>query len=295
MRIVLAGALGEVGSSLRRALVNRGHEVFALSSRAPLSEHPDVLDLNQVRSFVQVGAVDAIVNAGGPGDHRSRADSVSEWSQQLLDACRGKPAVLISSTRVLEGFEHRPNEDASGKPLTPYGRANSEHEQLWLEAPHGRVLRLVNFFCSPTSVDSPQAKLLPWSLLLEGWQTGHIGVRSREDTSKEFVDSDDVARAVEVMVASESARRTVVAGPGAVVTLRDLGEASISACAKAGLLEVQASFGTESPNSSWSMAPGFLAGQGWTSELTLERMTQEMTQWLVEWGSTIPHSGRDRG
>ena len=295
MRIVLAGALGEVGSSLRRALVNRGYEVFALSSRAPLIEDPDVLDLNQVRSLVQTGAVDAIVNAGGPGDHRSRAELVNGWSQQLLNACRGVPAILISTTRVLEGFEDRPSEEASGRPLTAYGRANAEHEQLWLEAPHGRVLRLVNFFCSPTSINSPQAKLLPWSLLLEGWETGHIGVRSRDDTSKEFVDSDDVARAVEVIVAFEPSCRTIVAGPGAVVTLRDLGEASISACARAGLLEVQASFGTESPNSSWSMAPGFLAGQGWTSELTLERMTQQMTQWLVEWGSTIPHSGRDRG
>jgi len=295
VRIVLAGALGEVGSSLRRALVNRGHEVFALSSRAPLSEHPDVLDLNQVRGLVQADAVDAIVNAGGPGDHRSRADSMSGWSQQLLDACRGVPAILISTTRVLEGFEHRPDEDASGRPLTPYGRANTEHEQMWLKAPHGRVLRLVNFFCPPTSIDSPQAKLLPWSLLLEGWETGHIGVRSREDTSKEFVDSDDVARAIEVMVAFEPSCRTVVAGPGAVVTLRDLGEASFSSCAKAGWPEVQASFGSESPSSSWSMAPGCLADHGWSSELTLERMTEEMTRWLIEWGSAIPHNVSDRG
>ena len=295
MRIVLAGALGEVGGSLHRSLVNRGHEVFAVSSRAPMSGHPDVLGLGEMRTLVQTDAVDAIVNAGGPGDHRSRVESVSDWSQQLLNACRGLPAILISTTRVLEGFQDRPSEDASGRPLTPYGRANTQHEQLWLKAPNGRVLRLVNFFCSPTSVDSPQARLLPWSLLLEGWQTGHIGVRSRDDTSKEFVDSDDVARAIEAVVAFEPSCRTIVAGPGAVVTLRDLGEASISACARAGLLEVQASFGTESPNSSWSMAPGFLADHGWTSELTLERMTQEMTQWLVEWGSTIPHSGRDRG
>jgi len=266
-----------------------------VSSRAPIAEHPDVLDLSQLRTLVQAEAVDAIVHAGGPGDHRSRAESVSEWSQQLLDACRGTPAILISTTRVLEGFEQRPDEDASGRPLTAYGRANTKHEHLWLDAPHGRVLRLVNFFCSPTSIDSPQARLLPWSLLLEGWETGHIGVRSREDTTKEFVDSDDVARAIEVMVGFESASRTVVAGPGAVVTLRELGEASISACAQAGRPGVQASYGTESPNSSWSMAPGFLAGQGWSSELTLERMTAEMTQWLVEWGSTIPHSGRDRG
>lgn len=260
-----------------------------------MSEHPDVLDLNQVRSLVQTDAVDAIVNAGGPGDHRSRAELVNGWSQQLLDACRGIPAILISTTRVLEGFEHRPEEDASGRPLTPYGRANTKHEKLWLEAPHGRVLRLVNFFCSPTSVDSPQAKLLPWSLLLEGWQTGHIGVRSREDTAKEFVHSDDVARAIEVVVAFEPSRRTVVAGPGAVFTLRDLGEASISSCAKAGWPDVQASFGTESSSSSWSMAPGFLADQGWSSELTLERMTEEMTRWLVEWGSAIPHNASDRG
>ena len=260
-----------------------------------MSEHPDVSDLNQVRSLVQTNTVDAIVNAGGPGDHRSRAEAVSEWSQQLLDACPGIPAILISTTRVLEGFEDRPDEDAPGRPLTPYGRANTQHEQLWLKAPHGRVLRLVNFFCSPNSVDSPQAKLLPWSLLLEGWRTGHIGVRSRDDTSKEFVDSDDVARAIEAMVGFEPSCRSVVAGPGTVFTLRDLGEASISSCAKAGWPKVQASFGSESSSSTWSMAPGFLADHGWSSELTLERMTEEMTRWLVEWGSAVPHNASDRG
>lgn len=295
MRIVVAGALGEVGSALRAGLLGRGHEVFSVSSRAPMVEHPDVLGLDDVRALLDAKAIDAIVHAGGPGDHRSRADSMGNWSGLLVEACSSVPAILISTTRVLEGFEHRPAEDAPGNPLTAYGTANTEHERLWLEAPHGRVLRLVNFFCSPMGIDSPQTKLLPWSLLLEGWETGHIGVRSRGATAKEFVASDDVARAIEVMVASEASCRTVIAGPGAVATLRDLGEAAVSSCADAGRPQVQTSFGNESSGSSWSIAPGFLADHGWSSELTLERMTEEMTRWLIEWGSAIPHNVSDRG
>ena len=295
MLIVLAGALGEVGSALRGALLGRGHKVLPVSSRAPMVEHPDVLGLNKVRTLVNTEAVDAVVHAGGPGDHRARAATVRNWSTQLLDASSGVPAILISTTRVLEGFEQEPEEDSPGKPLTAYGRANTEHEQLWLEVPHGCVLRLVNFFCAPSGINSPQTELLPWSLLLEGWQTGHIGVRSRGDTSKEFVDALDIARAIEVLVAAEPSGRTVVAGPGAVATLRDLGEGAIAACANVDWPEVQATFGTESSGSSWSMTPGFLTDHGWSSALTLERMTEEMTQWLVEWGSAIPHNMSDRG
>jgi nucleoside-diphosphate-sugar epimerase len=161
--------------------------------------------------------------------------------------------------------------------------------------PHGQVLRLVNFFCLPSDPESPQTKLLPWSLLLEGWQTGSIGVRSGASVVKEFVDADDVARAIEILAHNPSPNRTVVAGPGARMNLRALVDASRRACSHAGRREVRASFGQEAGGSTWSMAPGWLVKHGWASNLSSDQMTEEMSRWLVEWESKNPHSASDRG
>jgi len=265
--LLLAGATSEVHRAIRVVLERRGHEVVALSSRPSRAGYQDIFDLKEVRTLIYANAVDVIIHAGGPGDQRSHVETLGNWSAQLLDAGQGVPLILTSTTLVLEGFEQRPDEFTPGKPVTPYGRATPDAEQLRLKAPHGPVQRLVNFFCSPLVCNSLLTKVLPWSLLIEGWETSHIGVRSRGDTSKESVDSGDVARAIEVSVASEPSGTTVVAGPGAVSTMGELGEASVSACARAGSPKLQASFGTESSGSSWSLAPGLLADHGWSSDL----------------------------
>jgi len=295
MRIVLAGALGEVGRSLHAALTARGHEVDVTSSRAPIAGKPEVLALDEVTGLVDAGQIDALVHAGGPGDHREIARDVPVWSQQLADVCSEIPAILISTTRVLEGYEQAVAEDSLGKPLTEYARANTEHEQLWLTQPRAQVLRLVNYLCIPNGPESPQTKLLPWSLLLEGWSTGEIVVRSGADKAKEFIDAEDVVRAVEALIRQPAPERVVVAGPGAQMSMQTLVEACVLACSLAGRSGVGASFGNETGGSQWSIAPGWLVEQGWASNLTSDRMTEEMTGWLVEWDSTIPHNGRDRG
>lgn len=295
MQIVLAGALGEVGRSLREALAARGHEVLPVSARAPIAAEPDVLGLSTVSNLVSAGSVDALVHAGGPGDHRTGRDEVHQWTSQLLAACANIPSVLISTTRVLEGYRKAPSESADGKPSTAYGQANTDHEQLWLTHPNARILRMVNFFCPPATSTSPQSNLLPWSLLLEGWQSGCITVRSSGSTVREFIDAADASHAAEALINDTPDDRVVVATPGLVATLEELGQASIRACWAVGRSEVTATFGEESSGAPWQLSPGWLTQHGWSSELTLDRMTQEMSRWLVEWGSTIPHSGSDRG
>ncbi len=295
MRIVLAGALGEVGHSLSGALMARGYDVLPVSSRAPIADAPDVLGLAQVSALVAASPVDALIHAGGPGDHRTGRTEVHQWTRELLATCSDIPAVLVSTTRVLEGYSQTPLEGSLGNPSTAYGQANADHEQLWLSHANARVLRMVNYFCPPASSTSPQASLLPWSLLLEGWQTGKINVRSGGSTVREFIDAGDAARAVEILINEAPGDRVVVAAPGLVATLEQLVRASVRACEAAGRKDVTPTFGEDSSGTPWRMPPGWLTRQGWSHELTLDGMAEELSRWLVEWGSTIPHSGRDRG
>lgn len=295
MRIVLAGALGEVGRTLHVALNARGHDVIAVSSRAPLPGHPDVVGLAEVTDLLATSDIDALVQAGGPGDHRATDRDAIAWSRALLNAWSDRPAVLISTTRVLEGYDTQPDEGAPGNPRTQYAHANTDHEDLWLERPQARVLRLVNFFGRPSEPSAPQNKLLPWSLLREGWEQGAVDVRSQASTWKEFVSADDVVRAIELLVAEPLSPPIVTAAPGFRATLQDLVDASARACESAGGRFVTATFGSQPASQAWSWERSWLARQGWSSELSLDRMTEEMTGWLVEWGSTITDSGRDRG
>ena len=295
MRIVLAGALGEVGRSLHVALTKHGHDVVPVSSRAPVTGAPDVLGIPDVGSLVSAGAVDAFVQAGGPGDHRARQGDAHRGTRELLEICTELPSVLISTSRVLEGYRQTPPESAAGKPSTAYGQANTDHEQMWLTYPHTRILRMVNYFCSPARVDSPQVQLLPWSLLVEGWRTGRIAVRSADSTVREFIDAADASLAIEVLLGEAPNDRIVVATPGLVASLKELGEASIQVCNEVGRHGVIASFGNESSGAPWQLSPGWLTERGWASELTLDRMATEMSRWLVEWGPSVLDSSRDEG
>ena len=295
MRIVLAGALGEVGRSLHAALGDRGHEVIPVSARAPRPGRPDVLGLPALAELARSGSIDALVHAGGSGDHRPRTREFMAWSRELLKVCRDFPAILISTIRVIEGYEGSLREDSVARAVTAYGRANAELEALWREVDDGSVLRLVNFFGAPSTADAPQTRLLPWSLVLEGWQTGEIAVRSQPSLVKEFVDAGDVACALDVMLASASAGQTIVAGPGLTLSMQQLVEASVRACSAAGRVGVRVSFGDEAPATAWQMEPNWLAEHGWASTLNGDQMIREMTAWLVEWGAGLPASGSDRG
>ncbi len=295
MRIILAGALGEVGRSLHVALAKRGHDMVPVSSRAPLAGTPSVYGLAEAKNLVSAGAIDALVHAGGPGDHRARRSDFHQWTSELLELCADLPSVLISTTRVLEGYRQTPPESAAGEPSTAYGRANTDHEQMWLTYPNTRILRMVNYFCSPARVDSPQAQLLPWSLLVEGWRTGRISVRSAESTVREFIDAADASLAIETLLGEAPNDRIAVATPGLVASLKELGEASIQVCNEAGRHGVIASFGNESSGAPWQLSPGWLSQRGWASELTLDSMATEMSRWLVEWGPSVPDSRREEG
>lgn len=193
----------------------------------------------------------------------------------------GVAGILVSTTRVLEGWERDVPEDAEPRPTSPYGEANAALEAEWRAAGGhaASVLRISNYFCAPSTRESPQAQLLPWSLVTEAMATGSISVRSSSDTSREFVDAADVAAAlIELSRAEEG--RVVATVPGAVLTLAQLVESVSGAFADADLARPTATFGPGPAAAQPRSLPGWLAGQGWRSRLTPDAVRAAVAQWV---------------
>lgn len=170
---------------------------------------------------------------------------------------------------------------------------NAEHEAVWLSHRTAMVLRMANYFCTPQTFDSPQSMLLPWSLLLEGWATGTIGVRSSANAAKTFVNDVDVAAAVVLLAQTRPYGRCVATLPGIDVTLEQLVAASIAALAAVDR-PCTVSFGSE-PGADLHVADhGWLREHGWASTLSAAAMQQRMHAWLVEWGTGLPSGDEGR-
>jgi len=291
----VAGALGEVGSSLDQAILANGNDAIPVSSKAPIADATDIQGPAQVGWCLAGGSVDALLHEGGPGNHRTGKYEVQQWTNELLAICADLPAALISTPRVLEGRIKAPSESAAGRPLTTYGQVNTDQNQLWLTQSNARVLRLVNYFCSLTSATSPQISLLLWSSLLEGWRSGHITVPSTGSTTREFIDATEANHAIELLIDGSPFDRIVAAAPGLLTTSQQLGQASISVGNVAGRKDVTATFKGETFEAPWHLSSSWLARHGWSSGLTLHRMTEEISRWLVEWVSTISYNASDRG
>ena len=282
MRILVAGALGEVGRTVAAALGAAGHGVLPLSSRAPLEGEPEAVPLQAGLDAIATHAVDAVVSAAGRGDRRPVDRTGQEVTALLASASAeaGVPSVLLSTTRVLEGWDGDVAEDAEARPRTPYAEANAANETLWLESGGRSVLRITNYICPPSSLGSPQALLLPWSLVTEAVGSGHIGVRSGAGLAKEFVGAEDVARAITLLLTAADAPAACATAPGRVLTMEDLAHATAEAVVRAGGSRPTVSFGPDGPSPA-AVLPGWLAARGWAGALTPEALTGMIAEWLT--------------
>ncbi|MFM8155077.1 MAG: NAD-dependent epimerase/dehydratase family protein [Actinomycetes bacterium] len=283
MRILLAGALGEVGSTVSAALRDRGHEVIGVSSRAPLVEFPQIVEISAGLALLRSGGVDGVIHCGGRGDRRDSDRSGLELTEALRDAAVecGVPAVLISTTRVLEGHSGRLTDDMAPLTTTPYARANAENEETWLATrdPRLRVLRITNYFAQPSGPNSPQAALLPWSLVTEALAAGTITMRSGPSLTKEFVGALGVAQGAVELLRAPHAPLTCATTPGLSLSLRELAEYCAAALSGAGHDAPTVTFGPDTPSGPGS-EPGFLASIGWTCELTPEQIELAIAEWI---------------
>ncbi len=282
MRILVAGALGEVGRTLTRALAQRGHEVVPASGRPSKARTP-LPDYRQAARLLDEGAVDLLVHAAGRGDRRAIARTGQDATSALAPAIRatGVPAVLISTTRVLEGAGLHSGEEDPPSPTTDYAQANAANEAAWLDSTGavGRVLRMANYFCAPSTRDAPQAKLLPWSFVTEALETGRIVVRSGRGTTREFVSAQDVAAAIELLAGDRPPAGIVATTPGTVLRLDELVQATCQAFADVGLSPLPCSFGTEEP-----LQPAcrgtWLVERGWRATVDASAIRECINGWL---------------
>lgn len=281
MRILVAGALGEVGRTVSSALEDLGHSVVRVSGRGSASA--DVLDLAAAATLVRDGGVAGVLNCSGRGDRRvverSGLDATSVLAPVLREV--GVPGVLISTLRVMEGYSADFAEDAPPQPRTPYAQANADNEAAWLELADasGHVLRIANYFAAPAATGSPQAGLLPWSLVTEALASGQIGVRSGPSLAKEFVSASDVARAVLMVLSTPAAPAVCATAPGASFTLAALVEAVQAALAQAGLSTPPASFGSDGPAVA-ACRSGWLAAEGWRGDLDAVSVRDAVADWI---------------
>lgn len=297
MQIVLAGALGEVGTSLGAVLRGSGHEIVPVTSRKLLDRPSGVLSLPEALEVISGGGIDLVVNAGGVGDRRAGARDARSTAAELAAAAEAAdvPAVLISTLRVCEGVDGPIGDDTVAQPLTPYAQANAELESAWLTHATATVLRMANYFCTPQGPDSPQSLLLPWSLLSEGWVTGHISVRSGAHAGKTFIDASDVAAALELMAAGRPYGRALATLPGLELTMEQLVAASLAVLTQMDR-PCTFSFGSDAGGGrtlEWPQ-PGWLTERGWVSARSLAAIHQQMHGWLVQWGADLLRADEGR-
>ncbi len=139
MKVLVAGAAGQLGRALRTALPSAGHELVA-ADHARL----DVSDLDATRALVAAERPDAVVNAaawtdvdGAEADPDGAARVNTDGARNLALAATEANAELVqvSTDYVFDGETDAPyDENAATRPLQVYGRTKLAGEEAVREA-----------------------------------------------------------------------------------------------------------------------------------------------------------------
>ena len=283
----MVGALGEVGRSLGRALRDLDHEIVPVSSR-PMVEGSDVVPLDEATDAIASGGIELVVHAGGRGDKRVAPRDPLRITRLVGEACEegGVRGVLVSTLRVLESASGSVSGAAPADCNTDYARANAMNEREWLSAApsQGHVLRLANYLCAPAGLDSPQAKLLPWSLVTEALSSGRITVRSAPTVARDFVSAVDVARAVLLIAREDTADSVCATVPAFHMDLQQMTDCVRRAFEAGGFPEPLVTFGTDEVASP-ALETDWLAANGWACSLTEVDVRHLVGEWLSDHGA----------
>ena len=284
MRILLVGALGEVGQSLGAALRDLGHEVVPVSSRV-LPHETGVLSVDAGIQLIESGGVGLVVHTGGRGDKRVADRNPLTVTRRVGNACEagGVRSVLISTVRVLENARGPVPGSAPVDCHTDYARANAANEREWLAAAptRGCVLRMANYFCAPSGEASPQTHLLPWSLVTEALSSGRVSVRSAPAVSREFVSALDVSRSLLQIAKAPEPPRICSTLPGLSMNLKQLSDCVGDAFERCGRSRPAVTFGTDESTGP-TLDPDWLASHGWFCAMTDEDVVEAIEMWLSE-------------
>lgn len=264
-------------------MATRGHEIVPVSRRR-VSREEGVVSVTTALSMVASGRCDLIINAATRG-------SVSTDPEPEVSLCRRiafaaamseTPTILISSTRVLEGYSEAVDEAAKCRPATRYAKTNALCEYAWLKVPNQRatILRATNLFFSPTSRWSSQNSLLPWSVLREAVGLPSLVFNSGPESTRTFISIADLVDAILRIATSPPESRICCSLPGLTINLRRLSYLIGTAlAATTGTENTNVQFG-EGASHPADIRASWLSTQGWTSRLGYEEITREMIKWL---------------
>ena len=149
MRYVVTGAAGFIGSHLAEALLADGHEVAAVAcftdyddpaEKAENARGFDVQRLDLAEDALDLAGVDGVFHLAGQPGVRSFGEAFPLYvrrnvlaTQKVFEACAGAGVrvVFASSSSVYGDAESYPTrEDATPRPLNPYGMTKLACEQL---------------------------------------------------------------------------------------------------------------------------------------------------------------------
>jgi len=149
MRYVVTGAAGFIGSHLSEALLADGHEVVAVDcftdyyAPAEKEENAGALDVRRLdlaEDTLDLAGIDAVFHLAGQPGVRSFGEAFPLYvrrnvlaTQKVFEACAaaGVRVVFASSSSVYGDAESYPTrEDATPRPLNPYGMTKLACEQL---------------------------------------------------------------------------------------------------------------------------------------------------------------------
>lgn len=208
MRILLTGSTGLIGQQVD-AMLRRAGDVVRLGRRDTAEIKADLADTAAL-SAIELPSVDTLVHCAGvvDEDFKETPDRAMRmaWAgaSALVNQARKAGAtrlVYISSAHVYGPMVGRTDEDRSVNPASDYAIAHFVTEQVFRRAASQEVSVLALRPCAVFgALEDPEAfrrwSLIPFSFPRDAIMDGRIVIRSTGEQRRNFVGTQDIARAV---------------------------------------------------------------------------------------------------
>lgn len=284
--IALVGAGGFLGGAIGRVLSARGHRVLPFMRSTPL-----LIDGAIAPSAVHASVVVWAAGGASPTVAAERPDLVAaeladfRRAMECVAALVRQPRViLLSSGGTVYGAPDRPPFAEADRPYpaNAYGRYKLAEEHILQDVGlNSTALRIANAYGPGQRGMRGQGVLAVWMRSILSGQP--IRIHGSGAVARDYVFADDVAAAVELTIASETAPRALNIGSGLPTALDDLLAALTRVVGDDHVVTVDRlpSRGVDAA-STWldvSLAKETL---GWTAAVPLEEGIARMWKWMAD-------------